>query len=130
MSIALRYSASRAATSSVFAKAIASFQGNFAAIWNNNRSSCVNSFYSFHLPITASPSTAQTQAPITINSHAYNIDAAMMANENDAIMIQDGAGEEAFDFSTWLISTLKRRKKKMNKHKLQKRRKLLRAKNK
>ena len=54
----------------------------------------------------------------------------MTTNENDAIMIQDGAGEEAFDFSTWLISTLKRRKKKMNKHKLQKRRKLLRAKNK
>jgi hypothetical protein len=27
------------------------------------------------------------------------------------------------DFSTWLISTLKRRKKKMNKHKLRKRRK-------
>ena len=140
MSIALRYSASRATTSSVFAKAIASFQGNFAAIWNNNRSSCVNSFYSFHLPITASPSTAQTQtqtqaqtqAPITINSHAYNIDidTAMVTNDNDAIMIQDGPSEEAFDFSTWLISTLKRRKKKMNKHKLQKRRKLLRAKNK
>jgi hypothetical protein len=31
--------------------------------------------------------------------------------------------EEEEDFSTWLISTLKRRKKKMNKHKLQKRRK-------
>eukprot|EP01083_Nonionella_stella_P077111 210375_1 len=30
------------------------------------------------------------------------------------------------DLSTWLISTLKRRKKKMNKHKLQKRRKKLR----
>ena len=34
------------------------------------------------------------------------------------------------ELSTWLISTLKRRKKKMNKHKLRKRRKLLRLKNK
>lgn len=34
------------------------------------------------------------------------------------------------DLSTWLISTLKRRKKKMNKHKLQKRRKKLRLKTK
>lgn len=135
MSTALRYTASRATTSSVFSKVIASFQGNFAAFWNNNRSSCVNtSFNSFHLPITASSSTAQmqtqTQVPITINSHAYSIDASMTTNANDAIMIQDGAGDEPFDLSTWLISTLKRRKKKMNKHKLQKRRKLLRAKNK
>ncbi len=32
------------------------------------------------------------------------------------------------DMATWLISTLKRRKKKMNKHKLKKRRKKLRLK--
>lgn len=36
--------------------------------------------------------------------------------EGDAMVMEE-------DFSTWLISTLKRRKKKMNKHKLQKRRK-------
>lgn len=42
-------------------------------------------------------------------------------NDNDSVLKE---------LSIWLISTLKRRKKKMNKHKLRKRRKLLRLKSK
>jgi hypothetical protein len=127
MSIALRYTASKAAGNSVLAKAIASFQGNLTALWNKNNTSCAvrKNTRSFpHLAITTSPFAA----PITVNSYIHKLDATMT---NDAIVTHEGSGAEApFDFSTWLISTLKRRKKKMNKHKLQKRRKLLRAKNK
>jgi hypothetical protein len=49
--------------------------------------------------------------------------------ENDADSSED-SNDLFKNLSIWLISTLKRRKKKMNKHKLRKRRKLLRLKSK
>jgi hypothetical protein len=47
-----------------------------------------------------------------------------------AVYRQDDENDALSNLSTWFISTLKRRKKKMNKHKLRKRRKLLRLKTK
>ena len=44
------------------------------------------------------------------------------------MMMMEGGTRQLLDLSIWLISTLKRRKKMMNKHKLRKRRKKLRLK--
>ena len=58
-------------------------------------------------------------------------DGCVDANVNDNVNANDNENDEVLkNLSIWFISTLKRRKKKMNKHKLRKRRKLLRLKSK
>lgn len=57
---------------------------------------------------------------IVVDNNGKTDENSKESNNNDTIQ----------DLSTWLISTLKRRKKKMNKHKLRKRRKLERLKSK
>ena len=54
----------------------------------------------------------------------------MVVVEEKAEEQQQQQQEDQFHLGVWLISTLKRRKKKMNKHKLRKRMKKLRLKNK
>ena len=56
--------------------------------------------------------------------------AALSPNKLPVFEVEEGEGEEETpqSLSLWLISTLKRRKKMMNKHKLRKRRKKLRLK--
>mmetsp|Transcript_157 Transcript_157/g.201 ORF Transcript_157/g.201 Transcript_157/m.201 type:complete len:125 (-) Transcript_157:24-398(-) len=122
MSIALRHTYIKA---SLFQRAVVAL---------NNQ---INStFPSLLLPPSAVTSTVSATAPsyapvnaspITINDRLYNIE----LNAGQEIQVSGSpSGSSVFeDLSTWLISTLKRRKKKMNKHKLRKRRKMLKLKN-
>jgi Mitochondrial domain of unknown function (DUF1713). len=77
------------------------------------------------------------QLPIELDSDhvahdAEDDDHGIAMDDDGKSCIQDESKNNGIiqDLSTWLISTLKRRKKKMNKHKLRKRRKLERLKSK
>ena len=67
---------------------------------------------------------------MNMSSSIYNMDTSASIPQDALVMNNEDSSDAPFDLSTWLISTLKRRKKKMNKHKLKKRRKLLRLKSK
>ena len=55
--------------------------------------------------------------------HFEDVDELNNSMPTNVIVVREGVADSPFDLFTWLISTLKRRKKKMNKHKLRKRRK-------
>eukprot|EP00553_Chaetoceros_curvisetus_P004602 CAMPEP_0204619828 /NCGR_PEP_ID=MMETSP0717-20131115/6069_1 /ASSEMBLY_ACC=CAM_ASM_000666 /TAXON_ID=230516 /ORGANISM="Chaetoceros curvisetus" /LENGTH=140 /DNA_ID=CAMNT_0051633901 /DNA_START=110 /DNA_END=535 /DNA_ORIENTATION=+ len=78
---------------------------------------------------------AEHHHELQIRSQLYNMDMDMDVSMNgesgtDGSIVSgvDTGSSILEDMATWLISTLKRRKKKMNKHKLKKRRKKLRLK--
>ena len=122
MSLALRYTSTQLKSTSLLTKAIASFQGNLVSFWSYGNQNQENR-------ITA---PVYTFSPIHMNmsSSIYNMDTSASIPQDALVMNNEDSSDAPFDLSTWLISTLKRRKKKMNKHKLKKRRKLLRLKSK
>lgn len=87
---------------------------------NNMKSSICNLFANLSGDVTTLVSLHQTQSQIEEENYSSSSDLVVMKEELDE--------ESPLSLSVWLISTLKRRKKMMNKHKLRKRRKKLRLK--
>ena len=88
-------------------------------------------------PTTTLPSPVPSSSTTIANLDNPTYSGKIITNEKNEIHLDHNEYEESNDndtalknLSVWLISTLKRRKKKMNKHKLRKRRKLLRLKSK
>jgi hypothetical protein len=121
MSVTFRCAASKS-SGSVFKSAITSVQKTFTSIFNNKP--CLSIIASPPQPVYSS---VQKCLPITVNNHFRETHPSL---PNHTALAEDNTLDSPFDLSMWFISTLKRRKKKMNKHKLSKRRKLLRAKTK
>mmetsp|Transcript_10563 Transcript_10563/g.15103 ORF Transcript_10563/g.15103 Transcript_10563/m.15103 type:complete len:155 (+) Transcript_10563:158-622(+) len=87
---------------------------------NNMKSSICNLFANLSGDVTTLVSLHQTQSQIEEENYS---------SSSDLVVMKEELGEESpLSLSVWLISTLKRRKKMMNKHKLRKRRKKLRLK--
>lgn len=120
MSLALRYTSTQLKSTSLLSKAIASFQENLASFWNYGNQNQENRM--------TAPVYTFSPIHMNISSSIYNMDTSIP--QDALVMNNEDSSDAPFDLSTWLISTLKRRKKKMNKHKLKKRRKLLRLKSK
>eukprot|EP00573_Skeletonema_grethae_P003357 CAMPEP_0201685738 /NCGR_PEP_ID=MMETSP0578-20130828/428_1 /ASSEMBLY_ACC=CAM_ASM_000663 /TAXON_ID=267565 /ORGANISM="Skeletonema grethea, Strain CCMP 1804" /LENGTH=89 /DNA_ID=CAMNT_0048169691 /DNA_START=260 /DNA_END=529 /DNA_ORIENTATION=- len=84
------------------------------------KSSICNLFANLSGDVTTLVSLHQTQSQIEEENYS---------SSSDLVVMKEELGEESpLSLSVWLISTLKRRKKMMNKHKLRKRRKKLRLK--
>lgn len=89
-------------------------------------------YYHIPLSITNTPiGGVKTQVDSKLDPYYYDETSMTEPNLSDNILVNDDNDCDVLsNLSCWFISTLKRRKKKMNKHKLRKRRKLLRLKSK
>ena len=129
MSIAIRHSALNL-TGSAITRVRASVQGSLMSIlnrpWSCHHLAASASVTASKSAITAPYCSISTSAE-TVFTNKYNVDSSV---PNDGAIAQGNTFDSPFELFTWLISTLKRRKKKMNKHKLRKRRKKERLKTK
>lgn len=109
------------------------FESESAITRNNNITKAVMPYY-YPAPTTTiftilRPSFFDTNPTATIA--VENLNEVQVSSGIEELDHNSSSQEEMTkNLSIWLISTLKRRKKKMNKHKLRKRRKLLRLKSK
>lgn len=118
MSVLYRCTLSQS-SKSIWNSSITAVQKGVLSLLNDNAF-----FYSnvWHRSVTPSC------VPISVNSPCPFQESSLPLLQGNSGLLETNCIEGPFDLSTWLISTLKRRKKKMNKHKLRKRRKLLRLK--
>lgn len=96
---------------------------NNDSVTKNIQSSLCNLFASLSGDATTLVSLHQTQSQIEEENYWGGV-----TSSSDLVVMKEEEEESPLSLSVWLISTLKRRKKMMNKHKLRKRRKKLRLK--
>jgi len=101
---------------------------------NSNNTEIVMPYHPRPTKIFTTVSSFPETHPATMtafeNLHDYSRQQQQSLDVEEIDTINSGEEELKSNLSVWMISTLKRRKKKMNKHKLRKRRKLLRLKSK
>lgn len=95
---------------------------NNDSVTTNIKSSICNLFANLSGDVTTLVSLHQTQSQIEKDNWGG------VMSSSDLVALKEEEDESPLSLSVWLISTLKRRKKMMNKHKLRKRRKKLRLK--